>query len=134
MNAAALIYARHWLGTPFVAGGSVQGIGCDCAGLIEGLARELGLAYPPRDMVQSDVLAAASAFLIPAKAVTPGCLILLSPQPNGAPLHAALVTDTDTIIHAHWRAGVIENRFGGWFTRRVTHIFAWPTPLVLKDN
>jgi cell wall-associated NlpC family hydrolase len=134
MSQAAIMQARRWIGTPFLAGSSVLGEGCDCAGLMEGLARELGWACPTRDLVQNDVLAAASAFLSPIIQPTPGSLVLLSRDPCGAPIHAALVTDVQTIIHAHWRAGVVENRFGGWFMRRVTHVFAWPTPLVLKDN
>ena len=56
----------------------------------------------------------------------PGHLVLLAREPGGQPLHAAIVTDTNTLIHAHWSAGVVENRFGSWFTRRVTHVFAWP--------
>jgi hypothetical protein len=58
----------------------------------------------------------------------------LARDPGGDPLHGAIVTDTGTIIHAHWRAGVVENRLGNWFTRRITHIFAWPDISQLKDT
>ena len=35
--------ARSWLGTPFHAQGRAKGIGCDCLGLLMGIARELNL-------------------------------------------------------------------------------------------
>ena len=51
MSQLVIIETRRWLGTPFMAGASVRGVGCDCAGLIEGVAGDLGLAYPKRDAV-----------------------------------------------------------------------------------
>lgn len=139
MSARAVALARTWLGTPFLAGASVQGVGCDCAGLIEGIATQMAMPCPIRHMVQHDILAAASAFLLPTDAYTAGNLVLLAREPNGPPVHAALITEVGTLIHAHWSAGVVENRFGNWFTRRVTHVFAWPVfarPVadILKDK
>ncbi len=133
MSQTALSLARNWLDTPFVEGASRIGVGADCAGLIEGIVRELGLAFPARDSVAHDILAAASAVFLPSQTIHHGCLVLLSRDPNGPPLHAGIVTDTATIVHAHWSAGVVENRFGKWFQRRVTHIFAWPKPHILQD-
>jgi NlpC/P60 family putative phage cell wall peptidase len=34
--------ARSWVGTPFHWEASVKGVGCDCKGLIAGVAREIG--------------------------------------------------------------------------------------------
>jgi NlpC/P60 family putative phage cell wall peptidase len=126
--------ARTWLGTPFLAGASVAGVGTDCAGLIEGVARHMGVAYPARGQVEQDLLRAAATVLVPSATPDPGTIILLSAQPSGPPLHAAIVTETGTLIHAHWRAGVVENRFGNWFVARITHIFAWAQTSTLKDN
>jgi cell wall-associated NlpC family hydrolase len=42
----AIGLARAWLGTPFRAGASVQGVGTDCAGLIEGIASALDIPFP----------------------------------------------------------------------------------------
>ncbi len=126
MSCPAIIEARRWLGTPFRANASVCGVGTDCAGLIEGIARKLGTPYPSRQAVQDDILTAARSFLLPTNVAIAGALILLAREPGSAPLHAAIVTDADTLIHAHWSAGVIENRFGNWFSHRVTHIFNWP--------
>lgn len=118
--------ARSWLGTPFHANTSVKGVGADCAGLIEGVARELGRAYPARSDVANDLVCAARTCLVETLEAKAGNIILLATQPTLPPVHAAIVTDTNTIIHAHWRAGVVENRFGKWFAARITHVFAWP--------
>jgi NlpC/P60 family putative phage cell wall peptidase len=130
----AIGLARAWLGTPFRAGASLQGVGTDCAGLIEGLARALDIPFPKRAAVEHDFARAAAASLVRVDIPQPGALILLARDPGGDPLHGAIVTDTGTIIHAHWRAGVVENRLGNWFTRRITHIFAWPDIGQLKDT
>lgn len=133
MSQRAVHAARQWLGTPFIAGASVRHVGCDCAGLVEGIAATLGVECPSRTDVDHDILAAAKAIMVPVSDITAGTLVLLSREIGGAPVHAALVTDTGTVIHAHWSAGVVENRFGTWFTRRVTHNFAWPMPSAHKD-
>jgi NlpC/P60 family putative phage cell wall peptidase len=130
MNRLAIMTARKWLGTPFIENASVCGVGADCAGLIEGIARELNITSPSRAQIQGDILRAAQSFLRPSLASEPSCVILLARDPGGEPLHAAIVTEAATLIHAHWRAGVVENRFGSWFTRRVTHVFAWPAQTI----
>ena len=38
----AVAEAREWIGTPVVWEASLKGIGCDCRGLVAGVARELG--------------------------------------------------------------------------------------------
>jgi cell wall-associated NlpC family hydrolase len=121
-----VVEARSWLGTPFAAGASVKSVGADCAGLVEGVARDLGVRLPARTDAGDDLVWAATHSLRQIERVEAGALILIAKDPGGPPLHAAFVTDTETIIHAHWRAGVVENRYGAWFVRRTTHIFAWP--------
>jgi NlpC/P60 family putative phage cell wall peptidase len=125
MSLAVIEQARLWLGTPFLAGASVQGHGCDCAGLIEGIAQDLGFACPTRQAVEHDILQAARTMLIEVATPSAGRIVLLAAEPGAQPLHAAIVTNTNTLIHAHWSAGVVENRFGHWFQKRVTHVFGW---------
>ncbi|GIU67610.1 NlpC/P60 family protein [Candidatus Phycosocius spiralis] len=126
MRLEVLEKARAWLGTPFVPEASLRGIGTDCVGLIEGIARELGMACPDRQSLNQDLEAAAHAFLRPCPEPVPGTLILLSQQPFGPPVHAGLVSENGRFIHAHWTAGVVENRYGSWFSVRTTHVFDWP--------
>lgn len=42
LGAAVVAEAREWLGTPFRWQASVRGVGCDCKGLVWGVARALG--------------------------------------------------------------------------------------------
>lgn len=42
--------ARSWLGTPYQHQARVKGIGVDCAGLLIGVARALGLVAPAFDV------------------------------------------------------------------------------------
>jgi hypothetical protein len=88
--------------------------------------------------MRDDVLNAARHILVPVTDRPPkaGDILLLAQEPAGPPVHLCLVTDSDTIIHAHWRAGVVENRFGNWFQARVTHVFTWPDfgPITPQDK
>lgn len=43
MAAQIVAEARSWLGTPFHWQASLKGVGCDCKGLVAGVARELDL-------------------------------------------------------------------------------------------
>ncbi len=126
MNYRAVSIARSWLGTPYLEGASVRGVGADCAGLLEGIGRELGVVLPSRGEAGFDLLFAAKSCSIVQDELLPGCILLLAEAPNGIPLHCAVMSDQHTLIHAHWRVGTVENRFGSWFARRVTHVFAWP--------
>src|SRR5271154_4450439 len=35
--------AASWIGTPFVHQASLKGVGCDCVGLVAGVANDLGM-------------------------------------------------------------------------------------------
>lgn len=119
--------ARAWLGTPFVAGAAVRGAGCDCAGLLEALAREAGLPVPPRDGRDlATGLAEALHRRPPGQEPRPGDVVLLAREPGGPGEHAALVTGSGTLIHAHWSQGVVESTHGSWFRARTVGVFAWP--------
>jgi NlpC/P60 family putative phage cell wall peptidase len=43
-RAQVVACARSWIGTRWHHQGAVKGVGCDCAGLLMGVAREVGLA------------------------------------------------------------------------------------------
>lgn len=131
MRLAALELARLWLGTPYLEGASQCGVGADCVGLIEGIARDLGLACPSRIALKRDLLAAAQAFLRPCKELGPGRILLLAQAPGGTPVHAGLLVEEGRLIHAHWTAGIALNRYGRWFQARTTHVFDWPDHPVL---
>jgi NlpC/P60 family putative phage cell wall peptidase len=45
-RAQIIAEAREWLGTPWKHQASLKGVGCDCIGLIRGVARAVGLDDP----------------------------------------------------------------------------------------
>ena len=126
MRLKAIDLARTWLGTPYVEGASQRGIASDCVGLIEGISRDLGLICPSRTAMKRDLVAAAHLFLVPTEDPRLGCVILFSQSPGGPPEHAGLMGDDGRFIHAHWTAGVVENRYSRWFRTRTSHLFDWP--------
>lgn len=101
--------ARAWIGTPFVWGQSQKGIGCDCKGLIQGVARELGLPeadtfyatfsqYRPDKPVPVSLLKEGMAAVFDAaESPKPGDVLLL--KVNGKAQHLAIYCG-ETAIHA----------------------------------
>jgi NlpC/P60 family putative phage cell wall peptidase len=115
--------ARQWVGTPFVWGQSVKGVGCDCKGLIQGVARELGLpeaesfyatfaAYRPDKPVPVALLKEGMAAVFDqADEPRPGDVLLL--KMAGRAQHLGIFAG-DTVIHAQGaghKRRVKETRF-----------------------
>ena len=46
--------AKTWLGTPFHWEASLKGVGCDCRGLLTGIARDLG--RPEAETIEANVV------------------------------------------------------------------------------
>jgi NlpC/P60 family putative phage cell wall peptidase len=100
--------ARAWMGTPFKWQASLKGIGCDCKGLIWGVARSLGL--PEADSpyakiadysrrVPVDVLKEGlAATLTRASVVQPGDVLvfIMGGRPQHLGIHAG-----DHVIHTY---------------------------------
>jgi cell wall-associated NlpC family hydrolase len=105
---AFAVAARGWLGTPFHWQASLKGVGCDCKGLVAGVARELGL--PEADSLHArladygwrvpvDVLKAGlAATLQPVADPGPGdvLLFLMAGRPQHLGIHAG-----DVVIHTY---------------------------------
>lgn len=110
--------ARGWIGTPYVTGAALRGVGADCLGLIEGVAAELtGRAPAPRPPFRADwarvtdlaALAPGAGFAIidPADAA-PGDVVALRLTRAAEPSHLAIIASPETIVHATEAAGVVE--------------------------
>ena len=99
--------AREWLGTPFIHQGRVKGVGVDCAGLIIGVAHELGLSdfdidgYPrsSSDILMEQILDTEMQRLPFALAI-PGDVFFFRLKSQK---HLAIITETNPfyIIHAY---------------------------------
>lgn len=105
--------AREWVGTPFKWGQSQKGVGCDCKGLVQGIARELGLpeadtfcatysSYRPDKAVPYAMLKEGMGKVFePASEPQPGDVLLL--KVHGKAQHLAICCG-ETAIHA-WAEG-----------------------------
>jgi NlpC/P60 family putative phage cell wall peptidase len=104
--------AREWLGTPFRWQQSQKGVGCDCKGLLWGVARELGFPeaeslyaqvadYSPTRPVPSALLKEGLAAIFdPVEEMRPGDVLLLRARPGAPPSHIAIVSSETQAIHA----------------------------------
>ena len=116
--------AREWVGTSFVPQQSVKGHGCDCKGLIAGIARELSrpeadhvhmlaldynLARVPSDRLKVGM---ADLFDRVVGEPEPGDLLLL--KVGKQPAHLAVCTEGGLVdgraVHASVENGVRETR------------------------
>lgn len=113
--------ARAWLRTPFVPQASVRGQGCDCAGLVIGVAKELGAAPadfdpgPYKQQPDGTMIAMCERHLqsIDRESIRPGDVVAM--QWELEPQHLAIVVDYPMsarlgIVHAlSRRGGVVEH-------------------------
>lgn len=101
--------ARAWLGTPWHHQGALKDVGCDCAGLVMGVAREAGLAdvsvsgYPrlPRGH-ELEGYCDAHMVRVPRQALQVGDVAAF--RYGGDPQHLAIIGEQSgrlSMIHAH---------------------------------
>jgi len=130
--------ARTWLGTPFHHQARLKGVGCDCVGLVIGVARALALvaadfdvpAYP-RTPDGTSLLALTDQHLAPiTKAfMQPGDVVVLAFDKD--PQHLAVLGNYRhgglSIIHAHSVHGaVVESRL--MFSSSLRFVAAYSLP------
>ena len=130
--------ARTWLGTPFHAQGRVKGIGCDCLGLLMGIAKELNLRtkggklLTDYDQNNYHLILDGARFesalchhFEEIDQVESGCIVLLEFDNN--PQHLAIVVESGvncSVIHAYATARkVVEHRLDGSMRRKIKRIF-----------
>lgn len=104
--------AREWLGTKFVWQASQKQVGCDCKGLLWGVARELGFPeaeslyarvadYSPTRPVPSALLKEGFAAIfdpVSIDGIEPGDVLLV--KHGGRPSHIAIYSGGGRAIHA----------------------------------
>jgi cell wall-associated NlpC family hydrolase len=102
--------AREWLGTKFIWQASQKGVGCDCKGLLWGVARELGFPeaeslyakvadYSPTRPVPSALLKEGFAAIFdPVSEMQAGDVLLV--RLGGRPCHIAIYSGEGRVIHA----------------------------------
>lgn len=132
--------ARDWLGTAFVHQASVRGSGCDCIGLIGGIARDAGTpegiawardlrfhAYArtpdPRTLLEGVATYLDRIAIAMAEA---GDVLLMYFEQE--PQHFALLVSVDPayIVHASFRRGrVVEHRMDDRWRSRVMRAYRY---------
>ena len=131
MRGAIVAEARTWLGTRFHHQARLKGVGCDCAGLVVGVCKALGLSdfdktdYTRQpDGVMLKRVCDENMTAIPLAEVRPGDALLFRFEQD--PQHLAIVGDYAhgglSIIHAYAPARkVIETRLdSAWLARAVS--------------
>jgi cell wall-associated NlpC family hydrolase len=129
---AIVAEAREWIGTPFAHGQMLKHVGCDCVGLIAGVAFALGMpearkwkadqrfrGYGPLPD-PAKLLAACAEYLdeIPVNEARLGDILQYSFQKE--PMHFAIISreQPQYVIHGYQRAGgVVENGAKATFWR-----------------
>lgn len=134
MSADLAALARGWIGTPFVEGAAVRGVGCDCLGLVRGvLAEATGrpLIVPPppgRDWALDRRLdpllsgLARHADRVGKADARPGDVLVFRYHANVAGHHCGMLSAPGRMIHAAERSGVAEVGLDAW-ERRLAAVF-----------
>lgn len=129
---------RTWIGTPYQHQASLEGVGCDCLGLVRGVWRTVIGAEPEQappyapgwaEAAGGEPLMEAAARHLTAIALDEFCEgdVLLFRWRNNLPAkHAAIVTSVDTMVHAHNGAAVAEVAIAPWWRRRLAYAFRFP--------
>lgn len=102
--------ARTWVGTPFHWQASQKGVGCDCKGLVWGVARNLGFPeaetfyasvadYRPDRPIPAALLKEGMAAVFDrAEDIRPGDVLLL--RVKGKAQHLAIAVSETRAVHA----------------------------------
>ena len=102
--------AREWLGTKFVWQASAKQVGCDCKGLLWGVARELG--FPEAESLYARVADYSPTRPVPSALLKEGFAAIFDPvsEPElgdillvklgGKPSHIAIYSGEGRVIHA----------------------------------
>jgi NlpC/P60 family putative phage cell wall peptidase len=137
-RAAIVAEARTWIGTPYRHQASLKGIGCDCLGLVRGVWRavcgaepEPVPAYAPdwAEASRCEALALAGQrhlVEIELAQFAPGDVLLFRWRNGFVAKHAAIVTASDLMVHAHDGAAVAEVALAPWWRRRLAYAFRFP--------
>lgn len=137
-RAAIVAVARRWIGTPYRHRASLEGVGCDCIGLVRGVWREFWgdepeplPAYTP-DWAESggveSLLAVGRRHLVPVAvaAAHEGDVVLFRWRPDVPAKHVGILVAADRFVHAYDGAAVVESPLGPWWRRRLAAAFAFP--------
>ncbi|MHB1098246.1 MAG: C40 family peptidase [Burkholderiales bacterium] len=125
--------ARSWIGTPFHHQGRRKGIGADCAGIVLGVAREMGYSHcdrvgysrEPHGLFHLEV--ARQLVALPLSGIEPGDLLTFAF--DRYPQHIGIVTNLEPlcVVHAYAQVrGCIEQALDPQWISRVRGAWRFP--------
>jgi NlpC/P60 family putative phage cell wall peptidase len=130
--------ARGWINTPYRHQASVQGVGCDCLGLVRGVWRdiygsepEVAPPYAP-DWAEAnaDEALAQAGFRhlvpVPFEDLQAGDVLLFRWRKHLPAKHAGIASFDHRMIHAHDGVAVCEVNLSPWWLRRLAFVFRFP--------
>lgn len=127
--------AERWIGTPYRHQGSTRGVGCDCLGLVLGIARALGANVMPVPAYGDDALAAGERLLagaraqlreIPVASAGDSDILCLRWQAAMAASHLGVIAGAGRFIHAYQGIGVVSSALVPSWRRRIAAAFQFP--------
>lgn len=132
-----LAEARTWLGTPWHHQASLKGVGCDCIGLVRGVAvlfvgpiahptdySETWPLYRSEERLHAEVAARADA--IELGMARPGDILLFGVG-RGPAHHCGFLGANRTLIHCYREAGaVVEQMLTGFWRDKLRFAFRLP--------
>lgn len=138
-RAEIIAEARDWIGTPYHPQQSRKRAGCDCKGLIVGVARELGLAEADTlaartwnyrlDFSPERLLEGLAETLRRVEQGLPGDVMAIEvDRPGFGPRHLAIMAENDRLIHCYGKGPlrqVIQVPIGR--SRRIHSYWTWPS-------
>ena len=133
LAACLVAEARGWIGTPYRHAASVKGLGCDCLGLVAGVAAACGFRadappYGPdwaeatRRELLLEGLRRHLQELAPEDARA-GDVLVFRWRAGRPASHVAFLTAEGMIIHAHARVSVCEVGLTPAWRRRIAAAF-----------
>ncbi|XHE13780.1 NlpC/P60 family protein [Agrobacterium deltaense] len=136
-----LALAEGWIGTPYRHQASLQGVGCDCLGLVRGIWRalygeepELPPPYAP-DWAERGgedrLMGAAERYFsaVPDMGeARPGDLLLFRWRADAAAKHLGIFAGPQHFIHAYEQASVLRSALVPGWKRRIAGVFRFPDP------
>lgn len=133
--------ARRWIGTPFHHQARQRGVGCDCGGLVGGVAVALGIV--PRDWwaqvfdpqwggygrqpAHGTLQRVCESFMRPVDQPLPGDVVLM--RFAREPQHVAIVGDHGglSLIHGYEAIGAVcEHALDDKWRRRIVQAYHMP--------
>ena len=138
MNGQVVAIAQTWLGTPYLHQASVQGVGCDCLGLLRGVWRALYGAEPEAIPAYTPdwsepqgaerLMTAATRHLrdVTGQPLDFGQVLLFRMRQGAVAKHLGLVSaagDAPHFIHAYQGHGVVESPLSTPWRKRIAARF-----------